>query len=111
MFEPSGVLTALGDALRESRTARRISQEELSLRTGVHRNYIGGIERAERNPSVVTLARLADGLGLSLCDLLCSGERGERDPGIRTAAELAHGLGVPLADLLKDIGQVPGPSS
>lgn len=42
-----------------------MSQEELSLRTGVHRNFIGGIERAERNPSVVTIVRLASALGVA----------------------------------------------
>jgi transcriptional regulator with XRE-family HTH domain len=36
-----------------------MSQEELSLQTGVHLNFIGGIERAERSPSVVTIIRLA----------------------------------------------------
>ena len=51
-------------ALRELRTRRGLSQEELSLTTGVHRNYIGGVERAERSPSVSTMTKLAEGVGV-----------------------------------------------
>jgi transcriptional regulator with XRE-family HTH domain len=69
MAEPSTLLRGLGNALRDVRTDSRLSQEELGLRTGVHRNYIGGIERGERNPSVVTIATLADALGVKLSDL------------------------------------------
>jgi transcriptional regulator with XRE-family HTH domain len=63
------LLLGLGHALRELRNDRRLSQEELGLRTGVHRNYIGGIERGERNPSVTTIATLADELDLNVSEL------------------------------------------
>ncbi len=63
------VLEDLGAAVREARTSQGISQEELSLRTGVHRNYVGGIERGERNPTVATVAKLADALGIPIRDL------------------------------------------
>ena len=69
MAEPQPLLIGLGRALREARGDSRISQEELGLRTGVHRNYIGGIERGERNPSVTTVAKLADALDLRLSEL------------------------------------------
>ena len=69
MAEQSTLLLGLGNALRETRAERRVSQEELGLRTGVHRNYIGGIERGERNPSVTTIATLADALDLKLSEL------------------------------------------
>lgn len=69
MAEQSTLLLGLGNVLREFRTESRISQEELGLRTGVHRNYIGGIERGERNPSVTTIATLADALGVKLSEL------------------------------------------
>jgi transcriptional regulator with XRE-family HTH domain len=74
MAEPSTLLAGLGRAMREARTELRISQEELSLRTGVHRNYIGGIERGERNPSVVTIARLADALEVPPSELFREAE-------------------------------------
>lgn len=69
MAEQSTLLLGLGSVLREARAERRVSQEELGLRTGVHRNYIGGIERGERNPSVTTIATLADALDLKLSEL------------------------------------------
>lgn len=69
MAESSPLIVDLGQVIRDVRTDRRISQEELGLRTGVHRNYIGGIERGERNPSVSTIATLADELGVKLSEL------------------------------------------
>jgi transcriptional regulator with XRE-family HTH domain len=69
MAEQPTLLLGLGSVLREARSERRVSQEELGLRTGVHRNYIGGIERGERNPSVTTIATLADALDLKLSEL------------------------------------------
>jgi transcriptional regulator with XRE-family HTH domain len=67
--------TALGQAIRQARKEQHLSQEELSLRTGVHRNYIGGIERGERHPSALTIARLAQALSLRASDLLAAAER------------------------------------
>jgi len=74
MAESSTLLVGLGHAIREARANSRISQEELGLRTGVHRNYIGGIERGERNPSVTTIATLADALDLRLSELFARTE-------------------------------------
>jgi len=47
-----------------------ISQEELATRSGLHRTYIGGIERAERNISLATLEMIAAGLGVEPSELL-----------------------------------------
>lgn len=74
MADPSTLLAGLGRAVREARAEMRISQEELGLRTGVHRNYIGGIERGERNPSVVTICRLADALEVPPSELFREAE-------------------------------------
>lgn len=79
MPEQTELLTGLGMALREVRARERVSQEELSLRTGVHRNYIGGVERAERNPSISTVVALAEGLGMRTSELLRLAE-GEQRP-------------------------------
>jgi transcriptional regulator with XRE-family HTH domain len=54
----------LGDAVRRHRLALEISQEELASLSGLHRTYVGGVERGERNPSVETIARLAAALGV-----------------------------------------------
>ena len=70
MSEPEPILVTLGRSLRAVRVERGMSQEELHMETGVHRNYIGGIERAERNPTVTTVAKLANALGVSVDSLL-----------------------------------------
>lgn len=72
--QPQRVLADLGLAIRSARADRGISQEELGLRTGVHRNYVGGIERGERSPSVLTVAKLADALDVPLAELFASRE-------------------------------------
>jgi transcriptional regulator with XRE-family HTH domain len=72
------LLVALGQAIRDLRTRAGLSQEELSLRTGVHRNYIGGVERGERRPTVTTVARLAEALKVSTSDLIAAAELGPR---------------------------------
>lgn len=63
-------LLALGREVRRLREARGYSQEELADRSGLHRNYIGGIERGERNVGVKALFRLARALGLPVSKLL-----------------------------------------
>lgn len=75
MAQPDRVLQSLGKALREAREKRGLSQEALSLETGVHRNYIGGVERGERSPSVAAVAKLADALDISLADLFREADR------------------------------------
>ena len=75
MSQPERVLASLGSTLGEIRRERKLTQEALSLSTGVHRNYIGGIERGERSPTVAIVAVLADALGVSLADLFGRAER------------------------------------
>ena len=56
-----------------------MSQEELADRAGLHRTYVGGIERGERNVSLVNIGRLADALGVSLATLMAAVERARRE--------------------------------
>jgi transcriptional regulator with XRE-family HTH domain len=58
----AAILRRFGSTLRELRTDRGISQERLAELAGVDRNYIGQIERAERNPAVVNIVRIAKAL-------------------------------------------------
>ena len=58
-----------------------MSQESLSLESGMHRNYIGGIERAERRPTVVAVVTLAATLGVRPSDLMAQAERKAEDHG------------------------------
>ena len=60
---------ALGAALRDFRESSGISQEALADRAGLHRTYVGGVERGERNPSFESLTRLLHALDVSWVEL------------------------------------------
>lgn len=60
----------LGENLRTARRARRLSQEAFADVLGVHRTYMGGLERGERNVTLQTIERLADRLGVDAAGLL-----------------------------------------
>ena len=59
-----------GGRLRKLREAQSISQETLAQKAGVHRTYIGGIERGERNVSLVNIQKIAIALNLSIESLM-----------------------------------------
>jgi transcriptional regulator with XRE-family HTH domain len=56
--------------LKLARLAHGLSQEELAARAGLHRNYIGNVERNEKNISIDSMERLAIVLGVDVVDLL-----------------------------------------
>ena len=56
--------------VRRLRMSRRWSQEGLADRCGLHRTYVGAIERGERNITLATLERLAAALEVKPADLL-----------------------------------------
>ena len=66
---------AFGRALRQLRDEHGLSQEELGYKAGLHRNYIGGVERGELNPSLASIFKLARGLGMQPSELLARCEK------------------------------------
>ena len=66
-----------GAAVRARRLASGISQEELAFRAGLHRTYVGDVERGVRNISLANIARLAAGLGCKAFELLREAEADE----------------------------------
>ncbi len=74
-----------GTIVRQHRARRGFSQEVLAERTGLHRTYIGHIERGEKTVTIATAARLARGLGLSLAEIFAEveGRRAARRQGKR----------------------------
>ena len=63
-------LIALGREIRRHRKALGLSQEALAERAGLHRNYVGFLERGERNPSATTIFGLARTLGVAVSALV-----------------------------------------
>ena len=62
-------LKQFGQRIRELRLAAGMSQEELADRAGLHRTYIGGIERGERNIGLLNVFRLAVTFDISVAEL------------------------------------------
>jgi transcriptional regulator with XRE-family HTH domain len=58
-------LRALGANIRERRTARDLTLEDLANEAGLSVTYVGQTERGQRNPSVLVLWRIADALGIT----------------------------------------------
>lgn len=73
MTDPS-VSLLIGAAIRNKRFEMGISQEELAVRSGLHRTYISGVERGARNPSLGSIEKLTAALGVSVGSLF--GRRG-----------------------------------
>jgi transcriptional regulator with XRE-family HTH domain len=63
-------LRQLASRLRQARVAAGLSQEALAERVGLHRTYVGSVERAERNLTVGNLWLLADALDVTASGLL-----------------------------------------
>ena len=66
---------AFAEEVREQRTKRGLSQEDLAHNAGLHRTYVGLIERGLRNPTIEAAYALAMALGTTLSDLIRQAER------------------------------------
>ena len=58
-----------GAAVREARATAGLTQEELAERAGLDRSYIGGVERGDRNPTLLVIEKIAQGLEINLAEL------------------------------------------
>ncbi len=71
-------LRVLGAAVRQLRIQAGLSQEGLADEAGLHRTYIGGVERGERNASFLSLSRMITALGVGWREFGAIIDRGRR---------------------------------
>lgn len=70
MKKESQILINFGSKVRELRIKSGLSQEQLAHLADVHRTYIGMIERAEKNITLINIQKIANALGVKINDLI-----------------------------------------
>lgn len=69
-MQKSPILEAFGQNVRKLRVEQGLSQEQLADHAGLHRTYIGMIERAEKNITLCNIEKIAKALGVFARDLI-----------------------------------------
>ena len=69
-LERDRVQAAFGKRVREFRTEQQLTLEMLAEKSDLHENYVGAVERGERNLSLYNVWRIAHGLGVAPADLM-----------------------------------------
>ena len=75
MKTKSSARRIFAENLRKARLAKKLSQEGLAELSGLHRTYVGSVERAERNVSIDNMERFSAAVAVSLPDLLKEGKQ------------------------------------
>ena len=70
MKKQDKICIEFGLRVRKLREEQGWSQEDFADKIGIHRTYVGGIERGERNPTLTTITRIAKALGVKPSDLV-----------------------------------------
>jgi transcriptional regulator with XRE-family HTH domain len=71
-------LKSLGENIRKMRQSQKSSQENLSFECDLHRTYLSDVERGSRNVSIISLLRIAYGLGTTVSQLTVGIEAGAK---------------------------------
>lgn len=64
------IIIAFGKRIKELRLKKNLTQEQFAQLCGLHKNYIGMIERGERNPSLINIDIIAEAFGISISELM-----------------------------------------
>ena len=88
----AGILEKIGKRIRQARTERKLSQEELAELSKLSSTYIGRLERGEKTPSIDTLVTLADSLQVSPVDFLIDLEGKMKPHHLKSRIQDARGF-------------------
>ena len=69
-MKKNDILREFGNVIKSHRKAHGISQEELALKAGLHRTYIGMIERGEKNLTLINILKISYALEIKISSLL-----------------------------------------
>lgn len=72
MSSKENILIKFGERVRELRKEKGFSQEQLAFKADLHRTYIGMIERAEKNITIINVSKIADALEVTINELFNS---------------------------------------
>ncbi len=84
----TSIQESFGQSIRRLRQLRGISQEQLADDSGLDRSYIGGVERGDRNPSLIAITKIAHGLQVAISDLFAEQENAPTSKSRRSSNEL-----------------------
>ena len=68
-IKEKSALIEFGQRLKKIRAGKNLSQEKLALKTGLDRTYVSACERGQRNPSLISICKLAQGLEVNVNEL------------------------------------------
>jgi len=66
----TNILKIFGENVRKTRREKGLSQEELAFKATLHRTYIGMIERAEKNITLINIEKIANALEVNIKELI-----------------------------------------
>lgn len=69
MSSKKEILIRFGETVRDIRKKKGLSQEQLAFKANLHRTYIGMIERAEKNITLLNIEKIANALTININDL------------------------------------------
>ncbi len=75
-WTPQELQLSLGQAIRAARADLDYSQESFAFTVGIHRTYVGAVERGKRNVSLRNLVRISNALEMPLSRLIAEAEKG-----------------------------------
>ncbi len=64
------ILIRFGSRIKTLRLEKGLTQEQFASKSGLHKNYIGMVERGERNPSLINIEAISNGLEISISELM-----------------------------------------